>query len=208
MAAVAVGFSILPGLIFGFLGSTAWWSENLPGSSNALQRLWRRALAPTLYVISRVFITFTRSIHELIWATLFLAAIGRSPLVAVIALAIPYSGTLARVFSELIDEVSRDTVKAYQGIGASPAQVYLLGLVPRAFPDLLSYAFYRFECGLRSAAVLGFVGVETVGYYLKLSFENAHYGEVWTYLYALLIVIVLFDMWCGAMRERLQTRAF
>jgi phosphonate transport system permease protein len=69
-------------------------------------------------------------------------------------------------------------------------------------PDLTAYTFYRFECALRSSAVLGFFGFPTLGYYIAASFENLHYGEVWTYLYALFILIVIVEWWSGIIRRR------
>ena len=76
-------------------------------------------------------------------------------------------------------------------------------MLPRALPDMVAYALYRFECGLRSAAVLGFFGLPTLGYHLAASFENLHYGEVWTYLYTLLGLVILVDWWSGSVRRRL-----
>ena len=80
--------------------------------------------------------------------------------------------------------------------------VFALGVVPRAMPDMVAYTFYRFECALRSSAVLGFFGVTTVGYYLKLSFENTHYREVWTHIYGLCVLIIVVEWWSGAIRRR------
>jgi len=134
---------------------------------------------------------------------LCLAAFGLSELSAVIAIAIPYSGTLAKVFSELIDEAPRDAAHALRAAGASPVAVFIVGLLPRALPDCAAYALYRFECALRSSAVLGFFGYPTLGFFISASFENLHYGEVWTYLYTLLLLVVVVDWWSGAVRRRL-----
>ena len=76
-------------------------------------------------------------------------------------------------------------------------------MLPRALPDMGAYAFYRFECALRSSAILGFFGYPTLGYYISLSFENLYYREVWTYLYALVLLVALVDWWSGALRRRL-----
>jgi phosphonate transport system permease protein len=67
---------------------------------------------------------------------------------------------------------------------------------------MVSYTFYRFECALRSAAVLGFFGFPTLGFYLAASFENLYYGEVWTYMYALFALIVAVEWWSGVVRKR------
>jgi phosphonate transport system permease protein len=146
-----------------------------------------------------------RSVHELLWAVVFLAAFGITPLAAVAAIALPYAGTLAKVFGEMIDEAPRAAAGALRELGATPAVVLAFGLLPRALPDMTAYALYRFECGLRSAAVLGFFGFPTLGYYIAASFENLYYGEVWTYLYVLLALVAAVDWWSGRVRERLVT---
>ena len=143
-----------------------------------------------------------RSVHELLWAVIFLAAFGLTPLSAVIALSIPYGGTLAKVFSEMLEETPREGLRALRGAGATTLQALIFGLVPRAIPDMSAYTLYRFECALRSAAVLGFFGYETLGLYIRSSFENLHYGEVWTYLYVLLAMILALEAWSFGLRRR------
>ena len=91
------------------------------------------------------------------------------------------------------------------GAGASGLQVFAVGLVPSALPDMIAYAFYRFECALRSAAILGFLGVPTLGVLIKQAFKFGVYGEAWTHLYVLLVMIVVFDVWSGAVRRRMVT---
>ncbi|MDA8020176.1 MAG: ABC transporter permease subunit [Thermoanaerobaculia bacterium] len=202
LAAAALGLSVVVGLFLGLAASTATWV----GSAHGGRCAWGRCLnvtSPAIYGVSRVFIALLRSVHELIWAVLFLAAFGVGQFSAVLAIAIPYSGTLAKVFSEMLDEAPRDAAEALRSAGASPAQIFLFGLLPQALPDMTAYAFYRFECALRSSAVLGFFGYPTLGYYLAASFENLHYGEVWTYLYTLLGLVLLADAWSGALRRRL-----
>jgi phosphonate transport system permease protein len=122
---------------------------------------------------------------------------------AILAISIPYTGVFAKVFSEIIDETPRDAAYAIRALGGSPAKVFLVGLLPRAMPDVTAYACYRFECGLRSSAVMGFFGIPTIGAYLKDAFDELHYHVVWTYLWALILLIVVVDLWSGQMRRRL-----
>lgn len=198
-AAAAMSLALPLGLVFGFFASTAWWSgDRVPKRKFGL-RMW----APALCGATRLLIVFMRSIHELLWAVLLLAALGLSHFSAVVAIAIPYAGTLAKIFSEMIDEAPRDACDALRGAGASPANVFLVGLVPRAFPNMASYSLYRFECALRSSAILGFFGFPTLGYHIASSFENLYYGEVWTYIYTLLLLVLLVDWWSGAVRRRM-----
>lgn len=200
-AAAAMSLALLSGLVLGFLASSAWWSDEQGGGTRGAVRV-ARTIGPVVYITTRMVIAILRSIHELLWAVLLLAALGVSHLAAVIAIALPYTGVLAKVFSEMIDEAPREAAKALREAGASPLQVYFFGLIPRAFPDMTAYAFYRFECALRSSVVIGFFGFPTLGYYIAASFENLLYGEVWTYLYVLFALIALMDWWSGALRRR------
>ena len=200
-AGAAVSLALVIGLPLGFLSSSVWWEGDPAGGEGRVTRALRRTLAPLVYATTRTLATVMRSVHELLWAVIFLAAFGVSPLAAVVAIAIPFGGTFAKVFSELLDEAPRDAAGALRAAGASPLQVVVFGVLPRAQSDMTAYAFYRFECALRSAAVLGFFGFPTLGYFIAASFENLHYGEVWTYLYVLLGLIAAADWWSGRFRR-------
>ncbi|MEN8785803.1 MAG: ABC transporter permease subunit [Akkermansiaceae bacterium] len=190
-AVAAMSLALVIGIVWGILGSRAWWSR----SSLFLQ---------TLRIGSRLLATAVRSVHELMWALLFLSAVGTSPLAAVLAMALPYGGTLAKVFSELLDESESSAASVIQMSGGSGLSAFIAGVVTRALPDLATYALYRLECAIRSSAVLGFVGVPTLGYEIKTAYEDGHYREIWTYLYVLLAVVIFFEWW-GAKVRRLLT---
>jgi phosphonate transport system permease protein len=200
-AAAAMSLAMVGGIALAFLASSAWWAGDPAGGSRRFASV-RRAVAPVVYGTTRVVIALLRSVHELLWAVLLLAAFGLGHLTAVMAIAIPYAGVLAKVFSEMIDEAPRDAAAALRDAGASSLQVFFVALVPRALPDMAAYAFYRFECALRSSAILGFFGFPTLGYFIAASFENLLYGEVWTYLYTLCLLVAGADWWSGALRRR------
>ena len=187
-AATSLSVALVGGMVLGFLSS-----YSLLGGG------WGGAVV----VAARFLSSLLRSVHELIWAVLLLAALGYSHLVAVVAIALPFTGTLAKIFSEMMDETPREAAVALKLSGASPAQQFLYGVLPRALPDMIAYTFYRFECALRSSAVLGFFGSPTLGYYLAASFENLYYREVWTYLYVLLGLVLLVEWWSSRLRREL-----
>jgi len=197
-AIIAMCLAVPAGLFFGFFASRTWWPQGARG------RFMRLALLP-LHLLVRLLITLMRSIHELIWAIIFLAALGRDPLTACVALALPFTGTLAKVFSEIIDEQSPEARDHLIASGASPLQAFLASLVPQSIPDMATYTLYRFECALRSSAVLGFIGIETIGLSIRRSFENNFYNELWTELYLLLAVIIVVDTLGSQLRKRLNT---
>ena len=186
-AVVAMSLAFVIGVIGGVLGSRAWWSQ--PNLFLQVLRIGTRLLA-----------TAIRSVHELMWALLFLSAVGTSPLVAILAMALPYGGTLAKVFSELLDESESSAGEVIRASGGSGFTAFFAGVVTKALPDLATYALYRLECAVRSSAVLGFVGIPTIGYEIKTAYEDGHYHEIWSYVYALLIVVVLFEAWGAKVR--------
>ena len=137
-AVVAMSLAVVIGIVGGILGSRAWWSR-----PNWFLR--------TLRIGVRLISTAIRSVHELMWALLFLAALGTSPLVAVVAMALPYGGTLAKVFSELLDENASSAAEVVRSTGGSGFSAFFAGVVTRALPDLATYTLYRLECAVRSS---------------------------------------------------------
>ena len=199
-AACATSVALLLGGLLGILASGAFWDGVAPPGRTSPGL---RAGARSVHIVVRIVIALLRSVHELLWAVLLLAAVGLGEATAIVALALPYTGTIAKVFSEMLDEVPKDSSDALVAAGAGQLQSYAFGRVPRALPDLGAYSMYRFECALRSSAILGFFGFPTLGLYVKLLFENTLYGEVWTYLFSLFVLIALVDWWSGAVRARL-----
>ena len=147
-------------------------------------------------------LAFFRSIHELIWAWLFVAAIGLSPMAAVFALGIPYGGILGRIYGELLHDVQDAPLRALRSAGASEWRIFWFGRLPMALPDMLSYTFYRLECGIRSAAILSFVGLGGLGHNIQISLQDIDYGRMWTFLYFLVALVVIVDIWSSMLRRR------
>lgn len=195
-AGAGLGIALLAGIPLGFVCSTSIWR-------GVRSRPFLLPFVAIIYLLGRILITFSRSVHELLWAVLFLAAFGLTKSGAVLAIAIPYAGVFAKVFSDLIDECPSGVSDALHASGATSVQSFIFGRLPQAVPDMAAYTMYRFECAVRSSAVLGFFGIPTLGYYISASFENLYYAEVWTYLYVLFALVVLLDIWSRILRQGL-----
>ena len=152
---------------------------------------------------ARGWLAVLRAIHELIWAWLFVAAIGLSPIAAVLALALPYAGILGKIFADMLQDVPPAPLASLRSAGASETKILLYGRLPAALPTMLSYGLYRFECGLRSAAILSFVGLGGLGYQIQISLEDLRFDEVWTFVYILVLLVVIVDSWSAAVRRRM-----
>lgn len=137
---------------------------------------------------------FVRAIHELFWALIFLQFFGFHPLTGVLAIAIPYTGIFAKVYSEMLDETDPEP-----GRTLPPATgawlTFLYTRVPQCWQQLCSYTAYRLECGLRSSAILGFVGLPTLGFYLEASFSQGLYSEAGAMLILFYVLIATIPLW-------------
>lgn len=139
----------------------------------------------------RVTAASLRSIHELFWALLLLYVLGLTPLAGLLAIAIPYSGIFAKVYAEILSEQPDQALRVLPP-GTSRWSALLCVRLPQAWPQLRSYFFARAECGLRSSAVLGFVGLPTLGYHLQSAIAYGAYGDASAYLIALIALIAGF----------------
>ncbi|HVL84167.1 MAG TPA: ABC transporter permease subunit [Pseudonocardia sp.] len=188
--------SVALGATGGVLGSQVWW--RLGRRRGALGRRGRLAWAG-----GRGLLVVPRGIHEVVWGLFLLSVLGIEPVVAVLAIAIPFGAITAKVFAEILDDVDPRPAQALLAAGASRAGAFCYAVVPGAVGELTSYAFYRFDCAIRSAAILGLVGVGGLGFELQLSFSALRYAEIWTLLYALIALSLAADAWGSAVRGRL-----
>ncbi|WNV77014.1 ABC transporter permease subunit [Geodermatophilus sp. DSM 44513] len=152
---------------------------------------------------ARGLLAVPRGLHEAVWGLLLVNVLGLDPWVAVLAIGLPAGAATAQVFAALVDEVPRGAYRALLAAGARRPAAALYGLLPPAAGGLLSYAFYRLECAVRSAVVLGMVGAGGLGYQLALSFASLRWAQVWTAVYALAGLCLLAELGGRAVRRRL-----
>jgi phosphonate transport system permease protein len=145
-------------------------------------------------VVVRTFCAFIRAIHELFWALIFLQFFGFHPLTGVLAIAIPYSGIFAKVYSEILDETD-PTPGRLLPPGTGVISAFLYTRIPDCWVQLRTYTAYRLECGLRSSAILGFVGLPTLGFYLESAFSQGHYSEAGAMLILFYVLIATMPLW-------------
>jgi phosphonate transport system permease protein len=158
-------------------------------------------------IISKVFfrgvLGFTRSIHELIWAWLFVAAVGLSPYAAILALAIPYGGILGRIFADMLNDVPEQPILALKAAGSTRLQTLIYGYLPLVWADFISYTMYRFECAIRSSAIMSFVGLGGLGFQIQLALADLKYASVWTFVFFLIALVIFVDGWSNLVRKGL-----
>ena len=152
---------------------------------------------------ARLLLGGQRAIHELVWAWLFVAAIGLSPFAAIFAIGIPYAGILGRIYADLLNDVPEGPLRSLRTSGASEPAVFLYGRFPAVLPNLSSYTFYRFECAIRSSAIMSFVGLSGLGFQITIALEDLLYHQVGTGLLALFLLLLAADVLSSVARRRL-----
>jgi phosphonate transport system permease protein len=187
--------SLVLGLVGGLLGSEIWWLA-VVGDRRHVQ-------PPPFWLGIRLLLALPRAIHELVWGLLFVNLWGLDPLTAILAIAIPFGAIVAKVFAEILDDTPRQPLQALLDSGVPPLSAVCYSLLPQAFLNLLSYAFYRFECSIRSATVLGIIGAGGLGYQILLSLQSLRYEQLWTFFYALFALNGLVDCSSAWLRRRL-----
>ena len=153
---------------------------------------------------ARFALNVMRSIPELVWALVFVRALGMGPAAGVLAIGVSYAGILGKVFAEIFESTPRAPAAVLAGAGASPLRAFAFGLVPQALPLLSSYALYRFDCALRASAVLGLVGAGGLGVQLELSLKMLAYDEVAAMVIALFALVAGVDLLSQLVRRRLH----
>lgn len=141
----------------------------------------------------RVLAAAIRSVHEVFWGLLFMQVWGLSATTGLLAILIPFTGIFAKVFADILQQQRPHTVQTFGA--ASRINRYAYGWIPKAWPELLSYVRYRFECALRSSAILGFIGLPTLGFHLETAFRQGQYSEAAAVLWVFLLLIASVRLW-------------
>lgn len=164
------------------------------------RRAW---LAPLARAPLRAVLVLTRSIPEIVWALLFVRAIGLGPAAGVLAIAINYAGMLGKVYFEIFEAADARPARAILESGGGRLAAFLYGVLPVSLHELVSYSVYRWECGVRASVVMGFVGAGGLGQQMELSLRTLAGGEVATMLVAFLVLVALADAVSAALRRLL-----
>jgi len=165
-------------------GRPAWWTAGL-----------RWPVRGLLIVL--------RSVPEIVWALLFVRAVGLGPTAGVLAIAITYAGMLGKVYAEIFESVDLRPARALLGAGSGRLAAFAYGVLPNAASEMISYSVYRWECAIRASVVMGFVGAGGLGQQIDLSMRMFAGGEVASMLLTFLLLVLLADQLSRLLRGRL-----
>jgi phosphonate transport system permease protein len=143
-----------------------------------------------------------RAINEMVFAMLFIVAVGLGPFAGVLALALHTTGTLAKLFSEAVEAIDPRPVEGIRATGVHKLVEIAFGVIPQVMPLWLSFTLYRFESNVRSASVVGMVGAGGIGVVLFEAIRGFQYAQTCALLVMLVASVTLIDMASAWLRRR------
>ncbi|WP_216595531.1 phosphonate ABC transporter, permease protein PhnE [Myxosarcina sp. GI1] len=144
-----------------------------------------------------------RAINEIVFALVFVVAVGLGPFAGVMALFVHTAGALGKLFSEAVEAIEPGQVEGVRATGASKIQEIIFGIIPQVIPLWTSFTLYRFESNVRAASVLGIVGAGGIGVSLYQSFQSFDYGKVCAILIILILATSIIDTISAKLRNSL-----
>lgn len=158
--------------------------------------------APWVRSVVRLMIATMRTIPDLIWALIFVVAVGLGPMAGVLAIMVDTIGFAARFFSERIEEVHSGPADALTATGTGRLSVISGAILPETFASMTATSLYSVEKALRSAVTLGLVGAGGIGVELAAAMRLFNYDEALTIILVILIVVICFEQLSSAIRKR------
>ncbi len=160
------------------------------------------SLAPFRFGLRR-FMDVLRGVDQLVWALIFVRAVGLGPLAGVLAIIVSDTGTLAKLYSEALENADRRPVDGVRAAGGDGVQSARFGLLPQALPLILSNILYIFESNVRSSTILGIVGAGGIGFQLSDRIRALRWDEAAFIILMILATVALIDWGSAALRRRL-----
>ncbi|MCE0509396.1 phosphonate ABC transporter, permease protein PhnE [Microbacterium sp. KKR3/1] len=161
-------------------------------------------LAPRwLYYPTRWVMNIIRSVPDLVFALMFVSAVGLGPFAGILAMTLGSIGSIGKIFAEAMEQVDRGPVVAMQAVGASKRQVIQYGVLPQAAPLLTSYTLLLFEGNVRGATILGLVGAGGIGLELTTAMRMYDYGHLSAIIICIIVLVTVIDQGSALIRRRI-----
>lgn len=142
-----------------------------------------------------------RAINEMVFAMLFIVAVGLGPFAGVLALWIHTTGTLAKLFSEAVEAIDPRPVEGVRATGAAALEEIVYGVIPQVLPLWISYSLYRFESNVRSASVVGMVGAGGIGVVLYEVIRGFEYAQTCAVMLIIIVFVTAIDLLSARIRK-------
>jgi len=149
---------------------------------------------PVTYPIARFMMTLSRSIHEIVWALFFVAAVGLGALPGVLAVAMRSIGFIAKMSAEAIEDLDPKPVEAIRAVGGNEFKVFFFAILPQVLPAIISVVVFEWEINIRRSSILGLVGAGGLGLVFFRQMNTFNYPGVTAVIIAILVLILFGEM--------------
>jgi phosphonate transport system permease protein len=144
-----------------------------------------------LYPLGRFLMVLSRSVHEIVWALIFVSAVGLGALPGILAIAMRSVGFISKITAEAIENIDRKPVEAVRAVGGNDFQVLYYGILPQIYPVVLATIIFEWDINIRRSAVMGLVGAGGLGLTFFRQMNSFNYGGVGMVILAILSLILL-----------------
>lgn len=158
---------------------------------------------PLIYYCTRFILNTLRSIPDLIWALIFVAAVGLGSFPGVLALAVYSCGELGKLYSESIENIDPGPRESMESTGAGSLKVLRWSIIPQIMPEIITYSLYRLESNVRHATVLGLVGAGGLGFELNTAMRLFRYEEGSMIIIMIIVMVTITDFISGRLRAKI-----
>ncbi len=159
-------------------------------------------LGRATYLFGRVLMTLSRSVHEVVWGLVFVAAVGLGALAGVLAMAVRSIGFISKTVAEAIEDVNPGPVEAMRAVGANRFQVLIFGIVPQILPVVIGNVIFEWDVNIRRSTIMGLVGAGGLGLALHRQMASYNYGGIATVIFVILVLIVFGEVFSAWARKR------
>jgi phosphonate transport system permease protein len=154
------------------------------------------------YYVGRVLMTLSRSVHEVVWGLVFVAAVGLGALAGVLAMAVRSIGFISKTVAEAIEDVNKGPVEAMRAVGANRFQVLMFGIVPQVLPVIIGNVIFEWDVNIRRSTIMGLVGAGGLGLALHRQMASYNYGGIATVIFVILLLIVFGEVFSAWARRK------
>jgi phosphonate transport system permease protein len=156
-----------------------------------------------VYFPARWVMNVIRSVPDLVFALMFVSAVGLGPFAGILAMTLGSLGSIGKIFAEAMESVDRGPMVAMEAVGASKRQVIQYGVLPQAAPLLVSYTLLLFEGNVRGATILGLVGAGGIGLELTTAMRMYDYGHLSAIIICIIVAVTAIDQCSALIRRRI-----
>jgi phosphonate transport system permease protein len=203
----------------------SWDKTVRPGLEATLVTLWIGLLGTTLSIPSALFLaalaanntsphrlvyqtarsilSFFRAVPDIVFALIFVTAVGLGPFAGVLALICHNTGVMGKLWAESMEEVDAGPQEALRTAGANRIQQVANAALPMVIPQFVGLLLYRFDVNVRSSLVLGLVGAGGIGLLINQSIKSFQFDSMLTHILIVLVLIIIVDQFSAWVRKRL-----